>query len=682
MKNWSVAQLNKEAAQSLAKDFSLPPVAAMLLQIRGVEQPEEVMQFLGDDADFSDPFLMADMDKAVGRIERAIEQFEKICVYGDYDADGVTSTALLYSYLEGRGADVSYYIPSRESEGYGMNMAAVEKMHEQGVQLIITVDNGISAVNEIAYANTLGIDTVVTDHHKPPEALPDACALLDPHRLDCESPCKELCGVGVAFKLVMALEDGDLDVDELLFQYADLAALGTIGDVVPLTGENRIFVKHGLSLLRDSSREGICAMLEEAAIIPSKLSAGKVAFTLVPRINACGRLALSQKSVQLLLTNDSERARETARELGRDNAERQQIERDILKIIEEEMTRSPAVRRDRVIVVDGEGWHPGVIGIVAARIKELYGKPALVLSRDGDIAKGSGRSIKGFSLIDAIAACSEYLTYFGGHPMAAGLTMPSNQIGAFRQAINEYAKNQGEMPQPTLDIDLKLNPAFLSADIVSQTGLLEPYGAGNPSPLFGLYNMVLKAVKPVGANKHLRLTFSRGETSVTAMRFSCTPEEFPYKPGDVLDLAVTTDLNEYNGTVSLSVIIRDMKLSTADNGKMIADGCLFEALIRGESLTQQQREYIRPVREEFAYVYRFLKTVQTWGYGLDVLCCRLQSESIHYGKLLVVLTAMRELSLIEFEEGADTACHISVLPAGGKVDLSAAPIIMRIDEMQ
>lgn len=444
MKSWSVAQLNKEAAQSLAKDFSLPPVAAMLLQIRGVEQPEEVMQFLGDDADFSDPFLMADMDKAVARIEKAIEGFEKICVYGDYDADGVTSTALLYSYLEGRGADVSYYIPSREAEGYGMNMAAVEKMREQGVQLIITVDNGISAADEIAYANTLGIDTVVTDHHKPPETLPDACALVDPHRADCESPCKELCGVGVAFKLVMALEDGDLDIDGLLFQYADLAALGTIGDVVPLTGENRIFVKCGLSLLRDSSREGICAMLEDAAITPSKLSAGKVAFTLVPRINACGRLALSQKSVQLLLTNDKELAQETAQELGRDNAERQQIERDILKTIEEELTRSPAIRRDRVIVVDGEGWHPGVIGIVAARIKELYGKPALVLSRDGDTAKGSGRSIKGFSLIDAVSACSEYLAYFGGHPMAAGLTMPSGQIGAFRAAINEYAKNKGK----------------------------------------------------------------------------------------------------------------------------------------------------------------------------------------------------------------------------------------------
>lgn len=682
MKNWSVAQLNKEAAQSLAKEFSLPPVTAMLLQIRGMEQPEEVMQFLGDDAEFSDPFLMADMEKAVERIERAIEQFEKICVYGDYDADGVTSTALLYSYLEGRGADVSYYIPSRESEGYGMNMAAVEKMHEQDVQLIITVDNGISAVNEIAYAKSLGIDTVVTDHHKPPENLPDCCALVDPHRIDCESPCKELCGVGVAFKLIMALEDDELDVDELLYQYADLAALGTIGDIVPLTGENRIFVKCGLSLLRDSNREGIRAMLEEASITPSKLTAGRVAFTLVPRINACGRLASSQKSVQLLLTNDREQAQEGAHKLGIDNAQRQQIERDILKTIEEKITQNHAIRRDRVIVVDGEGLNPGVIGIVAARIKELYGKPALVLSRDGDTTKGSGRSIKGFSLIDAVAACAQHLTYFGGHPMAAGLTMPSDQIEAFRLAINDYAKNLGAMPQPVLDIDLKLNPAFLSTDIVNQTELLEPYGAGNPAPLFGLYNMVLKAIKPVGANKHLRLTFSRGDTSVTAMRFSCTPEEFPYRPGDVLDLAVTTDLNEYNGTASLSVIIRDIKLSVADNGKMIEDSRLFESLMRGESLTKQQREYIRPVREEFAYVYRFLKTAQDWDYGLDVLCCRLQRESIHYGKLLVVLTAMRELTLIDFEEGADTACHIRVLPASGRVDLSAAPVIKHIDEMQ
>lgn len=681
MKNWSVAKLNKEAASALSEECGLPPVVSMLLQIRGIEDPMDAELFLGEDADFSDPFLMADMDKAVLRIEKAIEGFEKICIYGDYDADGVTSTALLYSYLEGRGADVSYYIPARETEGYGMNMDAVTQLHSEDVKLIITVDNGISAANEIAYANSLGIDTVVTDHHKPPVILPQAIALVDPHREDCPSPFKELSGVGVVFKLIMALEDAQLDIDSLLCQYADLAAIGTIGDIVPLTGENRLLVKRGLALMEESERTGLCAMLEEAALTNSKLTAGRVSFTVVPRINACGRLGLSQKSVRLLLTEDEEMAKETALQLGEDNRERQQIEKEILKTIEEEITKKPQLKRQRVIVVSGQGWHAGVIGIVASRLKETYGKPVIVISTDGENAKGSGRSVKGFSLVDAIAACSGCLSYFGGHPMAAGLSMPTENIEEFSRRINAYALEQGEMPQLLLEIDLKLNPAFLSTDIVYQTAVLEPYGAGNPAPLYGLYNMRLDKIVPVGAGKHLRLVFSRGDTVITAMRFSTTPQGFPYIPGDVLDLAVTTDINVYNGTESLSIVIRDIKLSCADNGKMIADERLFEALMRGERLDEKQREYLRPVRDEFAFVYRFLKTARTWDHGLDVLCCRLQNEAVHYGKLMVVLTAMRELSLIEFEEQAGS-CHITVLPASGKVDLSAAPVIRRIDEME
>lgn len=680
MKNWSVAKLNKEAASVLSEECGLPPVVAMLLQIRGIEDPMDAGLFLGEDADFSDPFLMADMEKAVMRIEKAVEGFEKICIYGDYDADGVTSTALLYSYLEGRGADVSYYIPSREAEGYGMNMDAVALLHGEGVKLIVTVDNGISAVNEIAYANTLGIDTVVTDHHKPPKELPQAVALVDPHREDCPSPFKELSGVGVVFKLVMALEDAELDIDSLLYQYADLAAIGTIGDVVSLTGENRLLVKYGLSLLRESERAGLRAMMEEAALTPDKLTAGRVSFTIVPRINACGRLGLSQKSVRLLLTEDEEMAKETALQLGQDNRERQQIEKEILSAIEEEITKNPQIKRQRVIVVSGEGWHAGVIGIVASRLKETYGKPVIVISSDGESAKGSGRSVKGFSLVDAIAACSDCLTYFGGHPMAAGLSLPSENIEEFSRRVNAYAMQLGDMPPLLLDIDLKLNPAFLSPDLVYQTAVMEPYGAGNPAPLYGLYNMRLDKIVPVGAGKHLRLVFSRGDTAVTAMRFSSTPQEFPYREGDILDLAVTMDINVYKGNESLSVVIRDLKLSRADNGKMIEDERLFEALMRGEHLDENQREYLRPVRDEFAFVYRFLKTARTWDYGIDVLCCRLQNDAVHYGKLMVVLTAMRELSLIEFEERAGS-CHIAVLPAGGKVDLSAAPVIRRIDEM-
>lgn len=681
MKKWTIAKLDKDAALHIAQQFELPVLVAMLLQIRGFKSEDEVLQFLSDEADFSDPFLMADMEKAVRRIKAAVEAFEKICVYGDYDADGVTSTALLCTYLESVGANVMYYIPERESEGYGMNTDAIDTLHAQDVTLIITVDNGIAAHREIAYAKQLSIDTVVTDHHMPSQGLPDAVAVVDPHRPDCTAPFKELSGVGVVFKLIMALEDETLDMERLIASYADLAAIGTIGDIVPLVGENRLLVRHGLSIIENAKRPGVAAVLKEAGLEGEKLTAGKVSFTIVPRINACGRMGLSEKSVHLFLTEDMEQAQQIAAALGQDNRKRQAIEKEILTSIINRLTQNPALKRDRILVVDGDDWHQGVIGIVASRLKEIYGRPVIVITRNGDMAKGSGRSIKGFSLCDAVFSCSSLLTHYGGHPMAVGISLTADHIEAFRRAVNKYAAATQEMPLPALEIDCKLNPAALSVALAKQLSVLEPYGAGNPSALFGLYAMRVDDIHPVGGGKHLRLRLSRGEAVVEAMRFACTAAQFPFLVGDMVDIAVTLDVNVYNGQEHLSIIIRDIKLSKADNEEMLYAQRLFEAFMREEALSEEQYTYLTPQREEFALVYRFLKNAGEWRFGADLLCCCLAVPSINYGKLMVILTAMEQLLLINLRDDGNI-CHIHLPAFSGKVDLATAPIMKTLKNLQ
>ena len=428
MKLWTVAPFDRSEAEAIQTEYELPGIIAMLLQIRNIKTREAIEDYLYNDSQIASPFEIKDMDKACRRVKKAIESGELICVYGDYDADGVTSTALLYSYLEAVGADVIYYIPSRETEGYGMNIGAVDRLAKMEVKLIVTVDNGVAASDEIRHAKSLGIDTVVTDHHMPFGELPDACAVVDLHRADCPSRFKQLSGVGVAFKLIMALEGEYCDIDSLLDNYSDLLSIGTIGDIVELKGENRVFVKRGLQSLSQTDRAGLYALIRNSGLSNKQITASNVSYTLVPRINAVGRLGLSGKSVELLLTENEEEASEIATAMGYDNAERQQIEKDILQSIDKIVMSEPSLVMDKIIVIDGEGWHQGVVGIVASRIREIYGKPAIVISRDGEFAKASGRSIEGFALCDAVAACSDLLTHYGGHPMAVGLSLYSKNI--------------------------------------------------------------------------------------------------------------------------------------------------------------------------------------------------------------------------------------------------------------
>lgn len=674
MKKWVVAALNKENAVRISKQFNIHILPSMLLDVMNFDSDEEIEDFLSNDCDFSDPYLITDMDKAAQRISEAVNSFESICVYGDYDADGVTSTALLYSYLCEAGANAVFYIPSRDTEGYGLNNAAIEKLKESGVSLLITVDNGISACEQVDFANALGIDVIITDHHTPPEILPNAKAVVNPHRKDDLSPFKDFSGVGVVFKLIMALEDETLDIDELADKYSDIAALGTIGDVVSLTGENRKLVKAGLYNINSYHNTGIQALRECSGNKNKEMSAMNVAFTLVPRLNAVGRLGLSEKSVQLLLSDNKAQADLIANELDEDNRSRQDIEQRILESIEDELRADESLKLRRVIVIAGEGWHQGVIGIAAARIKDRYGKPTVIITYDGDSAKGSARSIEGFSMCDAVAYCKDLLTVYGGHPMAAGMSLPRENIDAFREKINEFAYSLGYIPLPTVKIVCKLNPAVLSVEMVESLEILEPYGAGNPSPVFGLYNLTLSGIYPVSGGKHLRLVFKRGNCELSAMYFGITQEQFPYIPGDILNLAVTLSVNEYNCTKSVSVFVKEISFSNMDLEKHMYSNVMYEDLRMGRAADSIVKKELSVTREECASVYRFLKANGGFAYDKEILYCRLNNGSISMGKLMVILRAMQELKLITMNSTSNML-NIKIVNNPPKVNLLSAPIL-------
>ena len=680
MKVWSVAKVNKERAISMANRLEIPPLLAMMLDIRGITKEEDVINFLQENKDFSDPFLMKDMDKAVERITTAVENGEKICVYGDYDADGVTSTSLLYSYLrDSLGADVMFYIPTRTGEGYGMNKGAVDKIHSLGVTLIITVDNGISAREEIDYANSLGIDTVITDHHMPSGAIPKAVAVVNAHQQDDKSPFKDFSGVGVAFKLVMAIEGEYADVDSLLENFSDIATLGTIGDIVPLVGENRTLVKNGLRHIQNSDRIGINAMKQESGIAEKEINSSNVAFTLVPRINAGGRLGSSEKSVNLLLTEDEDEAVTIADKLGMDNRESQSIEKEILASIDEEVRRTPNIVNDKILVFAGKGWHQGVVGIAASRIKDIYDKPTIIIGIDDDgVARGSGRSVEGFSLCDAVFACSEHLTHYGGHPMAVGISLEKEKINDFRKAINAYCKDI-KMPYNILHIDCKLNPNQLDLSILDCLSYIEPCGASNPSPIFGLYNMTIIATKEIGNGKHMRITLSRGQGQVPvyAVYFNHNFQSCSYRNGDIVDVAVSLDRNIYNGQENLSVIIKDIKYSQSNNEELIDSERIFDKFAKRYKLTKNEVMSILPTRNDFAYVYRFLKQNKGFIYGEYALVNALNYK-ISMGKLIVILYSMKELGLINWQQGLYQS--IIEMKESGKVNLEDSVFIKKLKE--
>lgn len=671
-KVWNLISYDKERASRLARECGTDDFAVLLLQSRGIDTPEKINAFLYSSPEgLSSPYLLKDMDYAVNRIRLALDNGEKILVYGDYDADGVTATALLYSYLEASGADVSYYIPSRINEGYGLSANAAEKIADSGYQLVITVDNGIAAIEEAAFFKSRGIDLIVTDHHKVGSELPDAVAVVDPHREDDYSPEKELAGVGVALKLCAALEDGEYS--SVLEDFADIAAIGTIADIVPLTGENRIIASAGLSSLENCCRPGLVALIEKLGCADKPITSSTVAFAIAPRINAAGRMDSAYTALELLITDEEERAYELADMINAANTERQGREQEMTSQVEEYLDLQPLRRLDKVIVAAGRGWHPGIIGIVASRLVDRYGRPAIVISVDENgVCRGSGRSIEGFSLYDALSAVSDELIQFGGHTLAAGFSVKEENIEAFREKINAYAASC-ESVYPSVDIDCRLNPANITADILDSLSLLEPFGAGNPSPTFGLFGMKITGIRSIGGNKHIKLTLSRGKAVISAVRFGQSVDDFPFREGDVIDAAVKIERNDHMGEVLVSIQIKDVRPSGTNESGFFASSELFGDFSAGRPLSDEQKKTLCPDRALISKIYRYVRENGAWKYSSELLCFRLGIDASLSGAVSASLKALVSVGILK-EDGEE----YTLSDFSGKADLTDCELLKNL----
>ena len=558
------SKLPEGKVRSVSRRYSIPEMAATILLNRGVDE-DEIESFLKKSMrDILNPMLLSDMDKAAERIVRAIENKEKITVYGDYDVDGITSTAMVYDFLQSQGAEITYYIPDRKDEGYGINIMAVNKLQKSGTKLLITVDCGITAIGEVEFAKLQGMDVIITDHHTCKEKLPDAAeAIINPKKPECDYPFDALAGVGVAFKLILAVTMLlKQNTTECFKKYVDLAAIGTIADVVSLTGENRIIVDKGLKMLTNPQRPGIAALKEIAGIGDKPITAANVAFALAPRLNAAGRLGTATTAVELLLTKDINEAREIANELDAENKERQATEQDIYSEALEIIAKDPNFDKKKVIVLSHEGWHHGVIGIVASRIGELFYKPCILISYSNGIGKGSGRSIPGFNLFDALSACENYLTDFGGHAVAAGLNINMSDIEGFDKAINKYA--DGILTErdmiPKLNIDCAISPAEATIQNAHMLTKLEPFGMGNEKPLFSMTGMIVRDALAVGNDKrHLKLRLEKDGVSLNAIGFGMGHMIDNLSPNITVDSAFGLDINTYMGNESVQLLLKDLK---------------------------------------------------------------------------------------------------------------------------
>lgn len=563
-RRWNIAHHDPEKVTELTRECGISPLVATLLLHRGIDNAEGARRFLSPTlANITDPLLMRDMQKAADRLRDAVAGNETICVYGDYDADGVTSVAVVTGFLRELGADCFYYVPNRLEEGYGLSRVGVLEASEKGARVIVTADCGITAFAEAELCSALGIDLIITDHHTPAESLPCACAVLNPMRADCPFPCPSLAGVGVVFNLLIALRGRLRDARYFpenrapdLRTYLDLVALGTIADIVPLVDDNRILVSSGLHRLSAASRVGIAA-LKKVAGIADDVDSVAVGFRLAPRLNAAGRLDDASAAVELLLTDDRQRAAALAMELNAGNEERQSLEREILDDALRMLSSDPNIRGRKSIVLASDSWHSGVIGIVASRIVELYHRPTILIALQDGNGKGSGRSIPGFHLHDALRACSEHLIRFGGHKYAAGLTIDEGTLQQFTARFDEIA--EGLLSEddllPEVRIDAELSPGDISLDVAEEVAALEPFGSGNPRPLF-LLKGVRVLEKTVVKKRHLRLRLSAGGSSLDAIGFSMAgriPDE------EFLDVVFYLDVNTWNGIKSARLRLKDAR---------------------------------------------------------------------------------------------------------------------------
>ena len=560
-KKWQIYETDENKIKQMEEKYGINKLLATILVNRNITKEEDIRLFLEPTRnDFHDPFLMTDMKKAVDRIIQAIKSQEKITIYGDYDVDGITSITVLKSFLQERGMEVDTYIPNRLEEGYGLNKEAIGKIVKKGCQLMITVDCGISAVNEIAYANSLGIETIVTDHHEPGNQLPQAIAVIDNKRKDSQYPFRELAGVGVVFKFIQAIGMTLGLKEEEYLKYLDIVCVGTISDIVPLVNENRVIAKLGLLLIGQTKNIGLRSIILSSGY--NKIDSNSISFGIAPRINACGRMGKAEEALELLLCKNINYANELTQKLNNHNRVRQETEKSIFENAVQQIEQEH-LDQNNAILVGGENWHHGVIGIVSSKITEMYFKPSILLSFEEDgMAKGSGRSIPGFDLHEALTQCSDTIEKFGGHSMAVGVTVRKNQFLKFKEKFEQIASNAhiDEM-LPVIQVDSKIDVTDINKEMVESLKRLEPFGEGNRMPVFLFKNLKIDSIRALSEGKHLKLTLKDNNTIISAIGFNLGYLTEDYRIGDKIDVVGVLEINSFNGVDSLQINLKDVMRS-------------------------------------------------------------------------------------------------------------------------
>ena len=666
-KDWSINFTRPAAAPTLT-EAGFTPLLSQVLSLRGVENAEQAKKLLyGGKETLHDPLLMLGMDGARARVLRAIERRETVAVFGDYDVDGITSTCMLTDWLRSKGLTCYYYIPDRNEEGYGLNCGALHTLKAKGVTLVITVDCGITAIEEADYARTIGVDMVITDHHEcRSDALPNAVALVDCKQDGDTYPNKNLAGVGVALKLVCACEGGS---DLALARYADLVAIGTIADVMPLTDENRYLVRLGLDQIVRSPRPGIAAMLRESSIDPARLTASTVGFSLAPRLNAAGRLGRASIAAKLILSRDEASAVSLARELCELNRKRQSIENEIWK---EANAQLQGVTPDGPIVLASESWNQGVIGIAASRLADQYSLPAIIVCLNGDVGKGSCRSYGGFNLFEALSACAEHLIGFGGHALAAGLNVQRGKLDDFRRALREYYLQNRPEPKPEVQCDLLITePSLLSLDNVRSLDLLEPYGNANPKPIMCVSGVRLEALSEVGGGKHSRLRIRMGTAHFECIFFSHSSADTGVHEGELIDLAFTPQINEYRGNVSVQLVAAAVRPHDPR--------ALCNAILQEEQDFAWAAAAYCPERTDFVKIWRGMRPDTRVGSNTDAVLKQCPGD-MEPERFCLCLMTFREVGLLAAPDG--TIYGAARQKISGKADLEATELIRSLRSFQ
>ena len=669
---WKVSQLEAGAVNALVGS-GYAPLAAMVLASRGIGDDRQARAYLDCNAPLLDPFLMTDMDKAAGGVGLAMSRGEKIAVFGDYDVDGITATCLLTDFLRRHGADVVSYIPGRLEEGYGLNPIAIHQLHAEGVKLIVTVDCGITAVSEAELCKQLGIDLVITDHHECKQTLPAAVAVVDPHRCDGGYPHKNLSGVGVAFKLASALCGSQ---ETVLEEYADMVCLGTVADVMPLQGENRVFVARGLESLAHTKRPGIAALMAECGCAPETVSASSIGFMLAPRINAAGRMGQIDLAVELFLTDDPDKAAEDARGLCELNRQRQAVESEIYR---QAVSMLPMGKPPEAIVLADESWHQGVVGIVASRIAEEYACPTFLICLDGEHGKASSRSHGGFNLFASLSALSPLLESYGGHELAAGFTISRANIPEFRRQICALAAQYytDDVPRTVLDVDCAVSPELLTLHNVDALQMLEPCGNGCPKPVLMMKNLTIDRISMVGGGRHMRLRLCSGHTYLNAIYFSANPQTVSIQPGDLVDVAFTPQVNEFRGTRTVQMNVIDIRPSCS--AECLPDAAPYRDMQRG-NLTSGEAAALLPDRKMLALVWRYLDAANPVQESPMCLCrkiVRWSGQPLNLGQMLTCLDIFRDVGLLTVQR-QHKYVSIRLTPGEGKADLSRSQTMQRL----